>query len=39
MDRLYITSEADRSAVAAVLLKNKYTVIGRLGARKGWEHD
>ena len=26
MDRLYITSEADRSAVAAVLLKNKYTV-------------
>ena len=32
MDRLYITSEADRSAVAAVLLKNKYTV--RQGSEK-----
>ena len=32
MDRLYITSEADRSAVAAVLLKNKYTV--RAGSQR-----
>lgn len=26
MDKLYITLEADRLAVAAVLIKNKYTV-------------
>lgn len=26
MDRVYITLEADRLAVAAILVKNKYTV-------------
>jgi hypothetical protein len=35
MDRLYITSEADRSTVAAVLLKNKYTVRSGSQRRQG----
>lgn len=35
MDRLYITSEADRSTVAAVLLKNKYTVRSGNQRRQG----
>lgn len=35
MDRLYISLEADRLAVASVLIKNKYTVRQGSQRRKG----